>query len=157
MSNKLAIYEKKGVSLVDIRKDFNTFPRLNTIPRELALPQMCKVVTMAFLYKGNQADKQNIEFIASALLDELLYDDTGYGTKFITFEEITRIVKRAVLSTEMFGVSVSNLYKVIVEYCKGEGAEASRKARGSLATTNPIIDQVKPMLTAYVGEMLRKK
>ena len=38
--------------------------------------------------------------------------------------EIRRAVRRAVLETEMYGVSVATLYKALVDYARGEGTAA---------------------------------
>lgn len=156
MSNEITI-RREEVSLVDIRRDIKRFPRLNTLTRDAALEGLARIVTKAFLYKGQTADKTNIEFIANALLDEFLTDDTGLGTKYITLEEIWRAIKKSILSTETYGISVSSLYRAVIDYIKSEGASASRQARELNRKQSNTIEQVKPMLTAYVGEMLRKK
>ena len=109
------------VSLLEMRMDEKRFPRIGAFPREQAVFEMSKIVSQAFLYKGQAADPKNIQFISCALVDELQSDLDRLGTKHISFAEISRVVKRAVLQDDMYGISVASLYKVIIEYIKGEG------------------------------------
>ena len=145
------------VSLLEMRMDEKRFPRVGAFPREQAVFEMSKIVSQAFLYKGQAADSKNIQFISCALVDELQSDLDGLGTKNISFEEISRIVKRAILTDDMF-LSVSSFYKVIITYIKGEGhrlhqqvAEMRRK-REEREIKNSVIA---PMLQAYAGELLK--
>lgn len=135
MSNKLTTTSggltipDSSVSFVDIRMRPEEFPRLNTYTREDAVLNMSKVVLQAFLYRGQQADPQNIQFIASALVDELLDDKDKRGTDKISFAEISRVIRKGVLTEDMFGISVSSLYKLILRYATGDGAKATEDAR----------------------------
>lgn len=156
--NALQVAAPASVSLRDMRKDSKTYPRLSTYPVEQAVCEMAKIVTQAFLYRGQAADPTNIQFISSALVQELL-EDGQYGLRNLCFAEIGRVVKKAVLGgSEMMGINVSSLYKVILEYAKGEGhrlqEEVNREAqdRRQEALRQSIIA---PMLTAYEGEILR--
>ena len=146
------------VSLLEMRMDENRFPRIRKYTREQAVFEMSKIVSQAFLYKGQAADPKNIQFISCSLVDELQADLDKLGTRNISFAEISRIVKRSVLQDEMYGISVASLYKVIIEYIKGEGhrlhqqvAEMRRK-REEMAIKNSVIA---PMLQAYAGELLK--
>ena len=146
------------VSLLEMRMDEKRFPRIGTFSREQAVFEMSKIVSQAFLYKGQAADPTNIQFISCSLVDELQADLDKLGTRNISFAEISRIVKRSVLQDEMYGISVASLYKVIIEYIKGEGhrlhqqvAEMRRK-REERAIKNSVIA---PMLQAYAGELLK--
>ena len=146
------------VSLLEMRMDEKRFPRSGAFPREQAVFEMSKIVSQAFLYKGQAADPKNIQFISCALVDELQADLDKLGTRNISFAEISRIVKRSVLQDEMYGISVASLYKVIIEYIKGEGhrlhqqvAEMRRK-REEREIKNSVIA---PMLQAYAGELLK--
>ena len=114
------------VSLLEMRMDENRFPRIGKYTREQAVFEMSKIVSQAFLYKGQAADSKNIQFISCALVDELQSDLDGLGTKNISFEEISRIVKRAILTDDMF-LSVSSFYKVIMTYIKGEGHQLQKQ------------------------------
>lgn len=146
------------VSLLEMRMDAKRFPRIGAFPREQAVFEMSKIVSQAFLYRGQAADPKNIQFISCALVDELQSDLDRLGTKHISFGEISRVVKRAVLQDDMYGISVASLYKVIIEYIKGEGhrlqqevSERKRKSEQEQIKNSVIA----PMLQAYAGELLK--
>ena len=121
MSNEIANYNPGQASLLEMRADATRFPRINTMSREQAVSGLIRIVSQAFLYRGQAADPVNVQFISNALLNELLEDDK-YGAGYLSLAEIQVIVKRAVLGgSEMFGISVASLYKVIMAYVKGEG------------------------------------
>lgn len=146
------------VSLLEMRMDAKRFPRIGAFPREQAVFEMSKIVSQAFLYKGQAADPKNIQFISCALVDELQSDLDKLGTRHISFAEISRVVKRAVLQDDMYGISVASLYKVIIEYIKGEGhrlqqevSERKRKSEQEQIKNSVIA----PMLQAYAGQLLK--
>ena len=157
MSSNLAL-QNNNASLLEMRMDAVRFPRLGTYPREQAVFEMSRIVSQAFLYKGQAADPTNIKFISCSLVDELQADLDHLGTNNISFGEIARVVKRAVLQDELYGISVASLFKVIIEYIKGEGhrlhqqavelrrQEEQRKIKDSI---------IAPMLQNYVGEMVK--
>ena len=157
-NNQLMTPASNQVSLLDIRKDAKRFPRLHTYSREQAVTEMSKIVSQAFLYKGQVADPTNIQFISCSLVDELQADLDRLGTRFLSFAEISRIVKRAVLQDEMYGISVASLYKVIVEYVKGEGLKLQQQVKEE---QNKVQHEyiknsvVAPMLQAYAGQLLK--
>ena len=157
-NNQLMTPASNQVSLLDIRKDAKRFPRLHTYSREQAVTEMSKIVSQAFLYKGQAADPTNIQFISCSLVDELQADLDRLGTRFLSFAEISRIVKRAVLQDEMYGISVASLYKVIVEYVKGEGLKLQQQVKEE---QNKVQHEyirnsiVAPMLQAYAGQLLK--
>lgn len=151
-------YNPGQASLMEMRMNPQRFPRLKSMPREQAVFEMTKIVSQAFLYRGQAADPTNIQFIASALVTELM-EDRQYGLSSLSLAEIQVVVKRAILcGSEMFGVSVASLYKVILEFAKGEGhinqkkvdeinrQEAEKRLRDSV---------VAPMIQAYTGEFIR--
>ena len=159
MSNdQLMTPASNQVSLLDIRKDAKRFPRLHTYSREQAVTEMSKIVSQAFLYKGQAADPNNIQFISCSLVDELQVDLDRLGTRFLSFAEISRIIKRAVLQDEMYGISVASLYKVIAEYVKGEGLKLQQQVKEE---QNKVQHEyiknsvVAPMLQAYAGQLLK--
>ena len=157
-NNQLMTPASNQVSLLDIRKDAKRFPRLHTYSREQAVTEMSKIVSQAFLYKGQVADSTNIQFISCSLVDELQADLDRLGTRFLSFAEISRIVKRAVLQDEMYGISVASLYKVIVEYVKGEGLKLLQQVKEERlkADQEQIRNSiVAPMLQAYAGQLLK--
>ena len=146
------------VSLLEMRMDEKRFPRIGAFPREQAVFEMSKIVSQAFLYRGQAADPKNIQFISCALVDELQSDLDKLGTRHISFAEISRVVKSAVLQDDMYGISVASLYKVIIEYIKGEGhrlqqevSERKRKSEQEQIKNSVIA----PMLQAYAGELLK--
>ena len=146
------------VSLLEMRMDEKRFPRIGAFPREQAVFEMSKIVSQAFLYRGQAADPKNIQFISCALVDELQSDLDKLGTRHISFAEISRVVKRAVLQDDMYGISVASLYKVIIEYIKGEGhrlqqevSERKRKSEQEQIKNSVIAS----MLQAYAGELLK--
>ena len=146
------------VSLLEMRMDEKRFPRIGAFPREQAVFEMSKIVSQAFLYKGQAADPKNIQFISCALVDELQSDLDKLGTRHISFAEISRVVKRAVLHDDMYGISVASIYRVIIEYIKGEGhrlqqevSERKRKSEQEQIKNSVIA----PMLQAYAGELLK--
>ena len=146
------------VSLLEMRMDEKRFPRIGKYSREQAVFEMSKIVSQAFLYKGQAADQKNIQFISCAIVDELQSDLDRLGTRNISFGEISRVVKRAVLQDDMYGISVASLYKVIIDYIKGEGhrlqQEVLRKRRNieKREIKNSIVAS---MLQAYAGQLLK--
>ena len=146
------------VSLLEMRMDENRFPRIGKYTRERAVFEMSKIVSQAFLYKGQAADSKNIQFISCALVDELQSDLDGLGTKNISFEEISRIVKRAILTDDIF-LSVSSFYKVIMNYIKGEGHQLQKQIIAERKKAD--LEQIKKspvyqMLTASAAEMAKQ-
>lgn len=157
-NNQLMTPASNQVSLLEMRMDEKRFPRIGAFPREQAVFEMSKIVSQAFLYKGQAADPKNIQFISCALVDELQADLDKLGTRNISFAEISRVVKRAVLQDDMYGISVASIYKVIIEYIKGEGhslqqevSERKRKSEQEQIKNSVIA----PMLQAYAGELLK--
>ena len=150
-STALVNYNPGNASLLEMRADSDRFPRIKTMPREQAVLGMSKIVTQAFLYRGQAADPTNIQFISSALVQELLEDTNGAFN--LSLAEIQVIVKRAVLNTDMIGINVSSLYKVIIAFVKGEGRENQSRV--------DALRRVKPnpggmaMLQAATGEFIR--
>lgn len=149
-SRQLMTPASSQATLLEMRKDSTKYPRVGSVTREIAIAEMTKIVSQAFLYKGQTADQTNIQFIACALVDELQSDLDHLGTKYISFAEISRIVKRSILQDEMYGISVASLYKVIINYIKGEGHRLDKESK---TNTNPVM---MPMIDAYAGAMVKK-
>lgn len=156
MSNELTIPGKQP-SLLEIRMDSKTYPRLCRYSKEEADKAMVTIVSKAFLYRGQTADPSVIGFTASALVDELLQEDK-YGAKYLSFEEISRIIRKAVLESDIF-ISVSSLYKCILDFCKGDGtriqqeAAALKRRQDEESLRNSV---VAPMLQAYTGAFIKE-
>ena len=155
MSNDLSTQVQQP-SLLDIRMDSKRYPRLCRIPKDEATKAMVKIVSQAFLYRGQTADPNIIGFTASALVDELLQEEK-YRAKFLSMEEIAIVIRKAVLETDIY-ISVSSLYKAVIEYCKGEGTrlqnEASKIRRQKEEDTLRQ-SVIAPMLQAYTGELIK--
>jgi hypothetical protein len=97
--------------------------------------------------------------MSSSLIDILLEDDFNIGTKYISFEEIKRVVKKAVLGQgkEMFGISVSSIFQAIADYCKGEGRMASKQATEIAARQRELKDAIiAPMIEGMAGQLIKK-
>ena len=158
MSNEIANYNPGQASLLEMRADATRFPRINTMSREQAVSGLIRIVSQAFLYRGQAADPVNVQFISNALLNELLEDDK-YGAGYLSLAEIQVIVKRAILGgSEMFGISVASLYKVIMEFVKGEGHRNQQQVlEKRKKETERILKEsaLEPMLKAYAGEFIR--
>lgn len=148
-NNQLITPPSSQASLLDMRRDPARFPRIGKVTREKAVYEISKIVTQAFLLKGQMADPKNIQFISCSLVDELQADLDNLGTRHISFAEISRIVRRSVLQDEMYGISVSSLYKIIISYVKGEGHRLQEQVNNT-PKTNPVMDK---MLDAYAAQM----
>lgn len=147
------------VTLVDIRTDNKRFPRLYTITREDSISQMNMILMMAFQYRGQQTDAQSIFQMSSSLIDLLNEDEYGIGTKYLSFEEIKRIVRKAALgqSKEMYGISVSSIYQALADYCRGEGRMADQQAKEIVSRQRDIRNSiVAPMIQGSAQLMLKK-
>ena len=160
MNNELTSFNPQGASLLEMRADSARYPRIKNMPREQAVLGMSKIVSQAFLYRGQAADPTNIQFISSALVQELL-EDVKYGAAYLSLAESQVVVKRAVLGgSDMFGIAVASLYKVIMDYVKGEGhlnqvkVQTSRREAADRAFKSSGLN---PMLQAYAGEFLRQQ
>lgn len=156
-SNALVNYNPGNASLLEMRADPQRFPRVNSMPVEMAVFEMSKIVSQAFLYKGQAADPTNIQFISSALVQELL-DDPTYGAANISFAEIQVVVKRAILGSDVFGISVASLYRIIIDFVKGEGHINHKKVcdqQRAIEEKRVKDSGISPMIQAYTGEFLR--
>ena len=157
--NQLATIPAEKATLVDIRTDNKRFPRLHSYRREDAIGQMNMIVMMAFQFRGQQADAQSIFQMSASLIDILNEDEYGIGTKFLSFEEIKRVIRKAALGQgkEMYGISVSSLFQALADYCKGEGKMADKQAKEiahRMAETKDAI--MASMIQGYSSQALIK-
>lgn len=156
--NEVTIYQQpQNVSLVDMRADSRRFPRLATIDQETAQHRLQGIVAMAYTYTGRQYQPADLTLVAHGLYTELMLDEDGVGTKNISVEEIGYAIRRAILSTEMYGINVVSLYKAVRSYCVGEGHYAQQQANERRAAERKA--QLKAsapgaMLDSYAGQML---
>lgn len=158
--NNLTTIPPEKATLVDIRTDARRFPRLHTYRREEAIAQMNMIVMMAYQYRGQHADAQTIMQLSTSLIDILNEDEYQIGTKYLSFEEIKRIVRKAALgqTKEMYGISVSSLFQALADYCKGEGKMASQQASEIAAKQREFKNAIiAPMLQGYSEELAKRK
>lgn len=128
MEKTLAIYNyNPSVELVDIRLHPEIFPRIKDTPEDAAINRMVQLVFAAFLYRGQEAQPDKVRFIATALVQEINMD-RRFGLPSLSWAEIGMVIRNAVLSKDLYGVSVATLYSALVDYCRGEGHEAAKKA-----------------------------
>jgi hypothetical protein len=143
---------KQDARFLEIRMDSHKYKRIYKYEKTEAVFQMSKIVTKAFLYRGQAVDSASVNFISNALVEEILLEEK-WGAKYLTFEEIEMIVKGAVLgNAEMFGVSVASLYKVILDWVKTDGTRLQNQAAElkRQQNTQALRDSmVAPMLQAY--------
>ena len=147
--NALTVIPPSSVSYLDIRRDADRYPRLASVPREVAASAMEQIVFRAFFNNaGTQLRDDDavsrVQLIATELLDLILEDYEGLGTKHLSFAEVGRVIRTASVSAkrEMYGVSVSSLYRAIADYCLGEGHKASIQAqREKFERNRPVQDR----------------
>lgn len=155
--NNLTTQQPAKATLVEIRTDNKRFPRLHSYRREDAIAQMNMIIMMAYQFRGQNADTQTIVQTSSSLIDILSEDEYGIGTKYLSFEEVKRVIRKAVLgqSKEMFGISVSSLFQALADYCKGEGRMADKEAKEIAFKQREIRDAIiAPMIQGHIEEML---
>ena len=108
--------------LAEIRNNPARYPRIKDLEWEDAYAQLHIIVAKAFVYRGQELVRKQVDLIASALLKELLEDFDRLETDHLTTQEIAYAVRQAVLGdAEMYGVTVASLYKAVVRYIKNEG------------------------------------
>lgn len=147
--NALTVVPPVAVSYLDIRRDAATYPRLAAVPREVAVTALEQIVFRAFFNNaGGQLREEDaverVSLISTELFDLLLEDYEDIGTKHLSFAEVARVIRTASVSTkrEMYGVSVSGLYRAVADYCLGEGHRASQQAQAEKwAQPKPRINQ----------------
>lgn len=161
-------------SLLDIRKNPEQFPRLHTYYQlnkdtqiyeftNEAKGRMAQIVLKAHMYRGITAEKNNVTFIAVSLLEELIADNENLGMKVLTFDEIERAIKQAVLGQgrEVYGISVGSLYAIIADYCRNEGhrvcQELGKLRRKEMDDKWQYLAFTSPMMQERIKEMLKKK
>lgn len=153
---------KHTATLVEIRADQKTYPRISRMTREQAVAGLTIIIQKAAMYRGNKAEATTVAFTAGALYDELMADTFRVGTSNICLEEIDRAVKREVLTNrDMYGVNVASLYPVIVEYCKKEAHAAQMELNRQIESRQreefrQRMEQLSPMIDTAAGKMIRR-
>lgn len=156
--NQMTTQPEKA-TLVDIRTDNKRFPRLYTYKREDAIAQMNMVIMMAFQFRGQHADVQTIMQMSATLIEILNEDEYGIGTKYLTMEEIKRVIKRAALGQgkEMYGISVSSLFQALADYCRGEGRMADQQAKEVVAKRRDLKNSIIAPMIESMAQLMGKK
>lgn len=158
-SNALTTQTQTAPTLVEIRCDKLRFPRLVSVPRDIAEGQIRECIMQGALLRGQEMKPESLRFAASALLDELLRDEEDFGLKYITIEEIRREIRAAALGSrgELYGLNVASIYRVLRDYALGAGNEAEREAkRRARATIDKALAEtpVGVAITAGTGKLL---
>lgn len=117
-------------SLVDIRRDSASFPRIKQYAPDALLMELANSILMVYQYRGqkpNSADE--IKVMAQSLMAELLVDDFGNDTKELSMEEIRRALRKVGLrqGSDIYGINVGSLYNAILEFRRTEVEEARQK------------------------------
>lgn len=154
MSNEIVNYNPGQASLLEMRADSRRFPRLKSLSREQAEFGLSKIIAQAYILRGQTSDPTNIQFIASTLYGELMADRT-FGAEEISLAEIQAVVKRAILTTDIF-ISVSSLFKVIMEFVKGEGHLNQVQVNSILNKPGRTSSPVESRLLAAAGEFIKE-
>lgn len=115
--------------VVQIRLDRNRYPHIANLPYQEVISGLIEIIGMAYSYTGRSCNDDDVVKMATYLYQELMLDEQNLGMKHISLAEIGRCVKKSVLGQgkEMFGISVSSLYSIIADYCKGEGHLACKE------------------------------
>lgn len=119
-------------TLIDIRKDAETYPRIKNYDHNALLREVMSLVMMVYQYRGQRPDNpQEIETMSRSLCAELLADEFGDETKELTVEEIRRALRKAALGrgAEMYGINVRSLYDAIADYRHTDVEQACRDIR----------------------------
>lgn len=124
----------RTVTYLDIRRDTTTYPRLDAVPSEVAVAALTQIIFRAMFNAApggfrDEGQDERIATMAAELYDILLEDYDGMGTNLLSFAEIARVLRAASVNRDLYGISVRSLYDAILDYCAGEGREASRRVR----------------------------
>lgn len=142
---------------LEIRMDETRFPRLRQYPLDLAVENMKAILLAAYTWRGQAASETTVNFIAMDLIGELAADREHIGTRDITFEEIRRELKAAILSgREMYGISVASVYQVITDYIRNEGKELQKKVElQKNAVTREYTEMRQALMDKYTEAMFQ--
>lgn len=133
----LAIVPPREVSYLDIRRDQATYPRITSVPREVAVAALQQMIWRASFNAapGTFSDRDQAERLAAMaaeLYDLLLEDYNGVGTDKVSFAELARIIRRASVSRDTYGINCRSLLVAVEDYCTGEGQKASRQLQAEI-------------------------
>lgn len=153
--NDLVTIGPANATLRQMRANPAAFPRVKAVSSEQAIAELAKMVTQAIMYRGQTPDRNNVAFIAQNLYAEIM-DDKVYGAGSLSFAEIAKAIKRAVLADEMFGVNVATLYKAVLEYAKTEGHDCQLEIwKDNERRLRAEQDEIAGLLEAHVARIAK--
>ena len=125
----LASYQARNVSLVELRRNQDLYPRLHSYTPEAAIQKMVPIVWAACLYRNQEMSDERLKFIAQTLYYELMLEPR-WDMRQLTFNEIGIAIRAAVMGErgEFYTISVASLYRAVLDYARNEGHEADKRA-----------------------------
>ena len=84
--NNLVAYNPK-TSLVEVRLNPDKYPRIGKTNESQAFVLMKEIVVSAYMYRGQQADEEMVNFTTANLLAELTDPNNEYGTQHLSWFE----------------------------------------------------------------------
>ena len=142
-------------SLVDIRKDSVSFPRIKDYEPSAFLMELKAAILMVYQYRGQKplGGAHEIEVMANSLAAELLADDFGNDTKELSMEEIRRALRKVGLGQgpDMYGINVGSLCNAILDYRRTEVEEARQKMLAE--QRKPRVDLHENIVRKYAAMM----
>lgn len=154
----------QGASLVDIRRDAATYPRIKDYEPMALLQQIKSLILMVCGYKGYTppGGAKDIDAMASLLVGELLTDEFGDDLKELTMEEIRRALRKAALGkgAEMYGIKVESLYRAIADYRHDEVKEAHQRVmaeRRASKATPAELESIHAKYAAMMAEAAKER
>lgn len=149
----LAIVPPREVSYLDIRRDQATYPRITAVPRDVAVAALQQMIWRASFNAapGTFSDRDQAERLAAMaaeLYDLLLEDYNGVGTDKVSFAELARVIRRASVTRDTYGINVRSLLSAVEDYCAGEGHKAALILQAERWDTPPAL----PTATAPTSE-----
>lgn len=146
-------------ALLECRRDPVKHPRLCYFDQDAAAERLRTLILKAFLYRGQKADDEVVTFVSQELAGELLRDEDGLGLNNISLDEVAYVVRKAVLgqSGELYGITVSSLYRALAEYAKGEGHLLEVEARKGKAPAGSAVDAFLSSAAATIAKKNNNK
>lgn len=153
MNNQLTTTSITPTSLAIIRADSKRFPRIKAIPSAEVNAGVRDIIQKAFLYKGQNADPAQIEFLAGTLVQELL-SEREWGLPELSLTEIDYVVKKHILKDSEFFITIPHIYRALIAYCQNEGHTASLEARKM--NTAKIPEELETLARIHAGRMMKR-
>lgn len=128
----VAVIDHKSLAvcdLVDVRLDAQRFPRVRATEPVKAVENLRELVVSALLFRGLEQDQATVDFIAANLYGCMAQEGRDVGMLELSWYEVARCIRRAVLDGSLIGVSVSSLYGLLRDYCLNDGHDADAKAK----------------------------